>query len=463
MLKSSEVSGTITDMRGKQVRLCVLMVLGTMLLLMVSCSIDENQALVLSTSDSVVSSDSKRCLECHTKKTPGIVSSWNGSGHSEAGVGCAECHLADEGDVDGFEHFDAFVATIVSPTDCAECHALETDQFINSHHAKAGEVLGSLDNFLGEVVEGPSASVSGCQQCHGSYVKVADDGKLTADTWPNFGIGRVNPDGSTGSCAACHSRHDFSLAQARSPETCGRCHLGPDHPQMEIYEESKHNIAYRSHLDEMNMDSSSWVLGRDYTAAPTCATCHVSATVNQGKTHDIGNRLSWNIRAPVSFKTEDSDAKRKAMQEVCMTCHSPEYVENFYQQYDAGINLYNEKFAIPTREIVEELTEAGLLDDIPFNEHMDWIWFYLWHHEGRRARNGIAMMGPDYVQWHGFYDIAERFYMEMIPEAEHLLPGVSDEILSRPEHKWFTTPLTPEERSAITDHYSEYEDSAEDS
>ncbi len=53
--------------------------------------------------------------------------------------------------------------------------------------------------------------------------------------------------------------------------------------------------------------------------------------------------------------------------------------------------------------------------------------------------------------------------MEMIPEAEHLLPGVSDEILSRPEHKWFTTPLTPEERSAITDHYSEYEDSAEDS
>ena len=26
-------------------------------------------------------------------------------------------------------------------------------------------------------------------------------------------------------------------AQARQPETCGKCHLGPDHPQKEIYEE----------------------------------------------------------------------------------------------------------------------------------------------------------------------------------------------------------------------------------
>jgi Dihydroprymidine dehydrogenase domain II, 4Fe-4S cluster len=30
------------------------------------------------------------------------------------------------------------------------------------------------------------------------------EGKFDADTWPNSGIGRVNPDGSRGSCAACH-------------------------------------------------------------------------------------------------------------------------------------------------------------------------------------------------------------------------------------------------------------------
>jgi len=26
----------------------------------------------------------------------------------------------------------------------------------------------------------------------------------------------------------------------------------------------------------------------------------------------------------------------------------------------------------------------------------------MWHHEGRRARMGTAMMGPDYAWWHGF-------------------------------------------------------------
>ncbi|MCP4724384.1 MAG: hypothetical protein GY863_05095, partial [bacterium] len=418
--------------------------------------------LPITTSNAVVTTASKQCLDCHTKKTPAIVASWRGSGHGDSGIGCAECHFAEEDDVDAFEHFGQTVATIVSPRDCGECHSYETDQFLASHHAKGGEVLGSLDNFLGEVVEGASASVNGCQQCHGSIVKIDENKKLTADTWPNFGIGRVNPDGTAGSCAACHSRHDFSVAQVRQPETCGRCHLGPDHPQMEIYNESKHNIAYRSHLDEMNMDRSSWVVGIDYSAAPTCATCHVSATQNQGRTHDIGERLSWNIRAAVSFKTEDSDAKRKSMQEVCMNCHSPEYVENFYQQFDAGVNLYNTKYAIPATEVVNKLKEEGLLDNIPFNEHLDWIYFYLWHHEGRRARNGIAMMGPDYTQWHGFYDLAERLYMEFIPEAEHLMPGIMDEILSRPEHKWFTTPLTEQERAEMSNYYAEYEDEIEE-
>lgn len=134
--------------------------------------------------------------------------------------------------MDAFEHFDVQISIIVSPKDCSECHDLETEQFLASHHAKGAEVLGSLDNFLGEVVEGYSASISGCQQCHGSVVEVRDDGRLSPETWPNFGIGRINPDGSAGSCSACHSRHDFSLTQARSPETCGKCHMGPDHPQL---------------------------------------------------------------------------------------------------------------------------------------------------------------------------------------------------------------------------------------
>ena len=63
------------------------------------------------------------------------------------------------------------------------------------------------------------------------------------------------------------------------------------------------------------------------------------------------------------------------------------------------------------------------------------------------------MMGPDYVQWHGLYDIAERFYFEWVPEAEHLLPGVTKDIMDRPEHTWVSGGMTKEERAEFTEYY----------
>lgn len=410
------------------------------------------------TSKAVVSSDSKTCLDCHTKKQPSIVAQWQASPHAEKGVGCYECHQADPSDPDVMDHFGYSVAVLVTPKDCGRCHGQEAEEFTGSYHAKAGEILGSLDNYLGEVVEGLGATVSGCKQCHGSIVEVqpadaSGGGRLTAETWPNFGIGRVNPDGSVGACSACHSRHDFTVAQARSPETCSRCHLGPDHPQKEVYESSKHFIAFTSHLDEMNLDSESWVVGRDYTAAPTCATCHLSATASQPSSHDPGRRISWNLRAEVSFRMKDAERKRQAMKDVCLTCHNPAYVDAFYTQFDAGVELYNTKFAEPARDIVKSLRDAGKVDPVPFNEEVEWLSYYLWHHDGRRARTGLAMMGPDYVQWHGFYDVAERFYIELVPLAERLKPGVARAILQRPEHQWYRGGLSAEDRAAMDEFY----------
>lgn len=437
----------------KLFKLQVVILTPVLLFFLGACREEDSRKLKLTSSRALVPQESRRCLQCHTKKTPAIVDSWQGSLHAASGIGCVDCHGAEESDPDQFDHFGRTISAVISPLDCAACHDHEAQQFLGSHHAKGGEVLGSLDNYLGEVVEGLSASVSGCQQCHGSTVTLDENRRLTPETWPNFGIGRINPDGSAGSCAACHSRHDFSVAQARTPETCGRCHLGPDHPQIEIYHSSKHNIAYQSHLDEMHMDQSTWVVGQDYTAAPTCATCHVSATPNQGRTHDIGERLSWDIRAEVSFRTADWKQKEKSMKEVCMNCHNSNYVDNFYKQYGAGIELYNNKFAKPARNIMARLKKNGRIDKIPFNEHIDWIYFYLWHHEGRRARNGLAMMGADYVQWHGFYEVAERFYIEFLPEAEKLQPGITREVLSRPEHKWFNEGLTDAERRQMNEFY----------
>lgn len=411
-------------------------------------------APVSTTSEAVVTEKTKNCLECHTKKQPSIVAMWRKSDMAKAGVGCYECHQAKKEDPDAQEHFDGnIISAIVSPLDCGRCHHTEMEQFLGSHHAKGGEVLGSLDNYLGEVVEGFAANVSGCQQCHGSKVIIEEDGKVNAQTWPNYGIGRMNPDGSSGVCAACHARHDFTKTQVRTPETCGRCHLGPDHPQIEIYHSSKHYLVYSSHMDEMNLEADPWVVGVDYTAAPNCATCHASATSNQPRSHEVAFRLSWNIRAEVSSKTKEWERKRLAMKDVCMNCHNPDYVDNFYQQYDAGVHLYNDKFATPAKKIMDRLTEAEKIDPTPFNEKIEWTYFYLWHHEGRRARNGLAMMGADYTQWHGFYEVAERFYLELIPEAEHLMPGVTKDIMAMQDHQWFTGMMSDGDRQAMADFY----------
>ncbi len=474
---------------------------------------------------------SEPCLTCHEQGSPGLVAQWRDSGHARAQVGCLDCHQARKGEPDAFEHEGAVIATVVTPRDCARCHQKEDTEFEGSHHAKAGNILASLDNYLAETVEGARvpfdphsptpgmpgdrpvnglASVqSGCMQCHGARLalKAKDGGVVTgtdlapgpdgmptnaaalariardaegrptydAATWPNTGIGRLNLDGSRGSCAACHSRHDFSARRARQPENCGKCHLGPDHPQKEIYEESKHGIAYRDLKDKMNLDGKTWVLGTDYAAAPTCASCHLSATASGLPiTHDPGERISWTNRPPISLAmdtdaehkvvTEADPARRKAlvadsaqakrgrMKQVCGTCHTSGWVDSFYRQYDDLVVLYNEKFAKPGTELMVELAKQGLLTKKQFDEKIEWSWFYLWHHEGRRARHGAAMMAPDYTHWHGMYEVAERFYQELIPESREIaakaaaegkkpqadaVNAVIDSILARPEHAWF--------------------------
>jgi len=347
-----------------------------------------------------------KCVECHWQEDPGLAAEWNNSQHGQNGVNCLDCHLTQPEDKDGFEHEGSRISIIVTPKDCARCHKTEFEEMDGSHHAHAGRILASLDNLLGEVVGGPAAVNAGCRQCHGAKVEIGADGKPTGDTWPNTGIGRLNPDGSEGSCTACHARHRFSKAQARTPDTCGKCHVGPDHPQIEVYNESKHGILYRAKVSEMNLESDKWVAGVDYSAAPTCATCHMSRGGNQDKTHNVGDRISWTLRPPISTrinlvrlengqefdvpegkeipkvgdKAKDSTVvevvtwqeRRKKMQEVCGACHSDSVIKGHYQQFDNVVDLYNEKFAKPVAAIMVELKKNGYITPGPFDEQIEW-------------------------------------------------------------------------------------------
>ncbi len=410
------------------------------------------------------SKETQACLECH-RQMPGIVNQWEQSAHWAAGVGCFECHQADKGDKDAREHNGYTVAVIVSPKDCGQCHPEEVKQQAGSHHAMAGDILTSKDGLLGQTVGGEPAVAVGCRQCHGSIVQVGEDGALDPATWPNTGIGRVNPDGSKGACSACHTRHRFSREQARRPEACGKCHLGPDHPQKEVYEESKHGILYRAFARDLNMASPKWIPGEDYFDAPTCTTCHMGGTRNQPVTHDVGTRLSWDLRAPISAHMENWQKKRADMQDVCSACHGSEFVQNHYIQFDAFVNLYNDKFAKPATEIRNLLMEQGIISKQDFDEKIDWVYWELWHHEGRQARHGASMSGPDYAWWKGLYDVAKHFYSEFLGEAKERSeaagkPEVYQQIIDKyiagdPRHRWFVEGFDPKKVEEMKEYYLE--------
>ncbi len=166
--------------------------------------------------------------------------------------------------------------------------------------------------------------------------------------------------------------------------------------------------------------------------------------------HEIVTETDPEIRRELIH--DYAEQKRNRMKEVCSHCHTDDYVNSFYRQYDDLVILFNEKFAKPGRDIMGALVSNGLRSSTNFDEEIEWTWFYLWHHEGRRARHGAAMMAPDYTHWHGMYEVAERFYMELIPMAREItqharatgdvgaaraVERVVNGILARPEHAWF--------------------------
>ena len=89
----------------------------------------------------------------------------------------------------------------------------------------------------------------------------------------------------------------FSVEEARKPHTCGQCHLGPYHPQIEIYEESKHGNIYDSASEQWSWNDPAGEWGPQDIDAPTYATCHISGFGGQVETtHDVGQWLYWELQ-----------------------------------------------------------------------------------------------------------------------------------------------------------------------
>ncbi|MCP4745463.1 MAG: hydroxylamine oxidoreductase [Desulfobacteraceae bacterium] len=386
------------------------------------------------------------CIECHKNEHPGLFVDWARSRHANANISCYDCHLAEKHDPDvstkhyqqykrsdlkyGRKEYKVPIAAAVTPKDCSRCHPDEALQYSRSKHANTIEIIWKLDPWLNKGMNSDFERASGCYHCHGTILKIKDD-TLDPETWPNVGVGRMNLDGSKGSCTSCHTRHRFSVMEARKPEACGQCHLGPDHPQIEIYMESKHGDIYTAHGGKYNWNAAAgtWTPGVDYRG-PTCSSCHISGAGTTLTSHDVTERLSWEIQAPKTIRPSefkpfpaktDWKIEREKMMAICTQCHGKTWVNGHYVKLDKVITEYNDVYFAPAKQMLDDLYNKGLLDKTKFfDEQLEVEYYELWHHEGRRARMGAAMMAPDYTWWHGFYECKKRFnnYMQ---EARHLL------------------------------------------
>jgi mono/diheme cytochrome c family protein len=387
----------------------------------------------LSTAD--LSEEAKGCVECHATETTGISSDWDSSAHAEEAISCIDCHEVNADspmalkNVEGHEDLTVAVSMLVPPSVCSECHEDQVTQFYASGHYRAGLQVIAKDSMqaLIHVHEGQnhpdfsgSSNETGCFQCHGVDFVVDESGHPVAETYPSSGIGNIYPDGDVGNCAVCHTRHSFDIAEARKPEACASCHLGPDHPDIEIYENSKHGQIYAAEGEDWIWDRApgEWEPG-DYRA-PTCATCHMSGIGDLEVTHNVTERLYWNLWAKESkVRTEadvmdtyygDGEAGRELMEAVCSECHSSTLYNGFFESGDNAVRLYNEAYFAPAEAMRAELAELGLLKDNPWKDEFQITYYYLWHHEGRRARQGSLMGGPDWAHWHGFFDMMQDIY-----------------------------------------------------
>ncbi len=451
-----------------------------------------------------LSPQTQTCIACHNITTPGIVNDWLKSRHSkttpeealkkpvlekrisneslqkeliESAVGCYECHSQNpDNHKDNFTHYGLRINVVVSPEDCKTCHPLEAKQYAGSKKAYAVKNL--LENpiyrtlvktvtGIKKIEEGvnilsePSTTTlhETCLGCHGTKVEVKGMKNISTNSgeinvpdlknWPNQGVGRENPDGSLGTCSACHARHSFSIEVARKPYTCSQCHLEPDVPAWNVYKESKHGNIYFSKYHDWNFDRVPWVIGRDFQS-PTCSTCHNSLVISQDgevileRTHDFGSRL-WirlfgliyshpqpktgdttiiknkdGLPLPATFLGEpaseylidkiEKEKRLSSMKNLCKTCHSTSWVNGHFLKLEDTIRDTDEMTLSATKLLISAWEKGVQDNNNPFDESIEQMWVRQWLFYSNSIRYASAMTGaPDYTSFkNGWWYLTEN-------------------------------------------------------
>ncbi len=385
----------------------------------------------------------QQCVECHKKVTPNIVSDWQLSKHSQNEVACAVCHG------DGHKTAqDVANAKIPTPETCGTCHEDRVAQFKAGKHAVAWAAMKAMPTAHWQ----PMALMEGMKGCGGCHkIGLKTEAEITELKKGGAGFGLA-------SCDACHTRHAFSVEEAKQPQACQTCHMGFDHPQWEMYSASKHGVRY---LLKQNGTLPETI------AAPTCQTCHMQegnhevraawgflavrlpmpedkewaadrATVLQG----LGvldpdgkptGRLDVVKAADVARLTQESWQKeRDKMLKTCNQCHSINFAKAELEKGDQMIKAADHLMAEAIRTVAA-LYKDGILQkpksyayafpdllafhDAPTVIEQKLFVMYLEHR--MRTFQGTFHANPDYALWYGWSEM-QRDLTEIKALAEEM-------------------------------------------
>ncbi len=382
------------------------------------------------------------CVDCHKKVTPGVVADWQSSKHSQNDVGCSACH--------GDKHLtdmDKDRALIPTPETCATCHEEKVAQFKKGKHAAAWAAMKAMPTIHWQPMA-LTEGMKGCGGCHKIGLKSEIEIQELKKAGPGFGLA---------SCDACHTRHIFSVQEARQPQACQTCHMGFDHPQWEMYSGSKHGVRYLLKQTKSLPET---------VAAPTCQTCHM-----QGGDHAV--LTGWGflaVRLPLPedkqwaddravilqalgvldpqgkptgrldvvkaanvarLTQEDWEKERAKMIRACVQCHSGDFARAELAKGDQMIMAADHLMAEAIR------TVAGLYKDgvIPKPQSYayafpDVLTFYdaptpieqelfvMFLEHRMRTFQGTFHANPDYALWYGWSEMVQDLSRIKLRAAE---------------------------------------------
>jgi len=93
---------------------------------------------------------------------------------------------------------------------------------------------------------------------------------------------------------------------------------------------------------------------------------------------------------------------------------------------------------------VMETKEFGNLTSWPkegYDQEIEQTAYRNWHHEGRRFRHGAEMMGADYTQWHGIWELQENLVKIIEYGAGKGVPEAVEWMRRRDPEKFLLYPL----------------------